>query len=132
MSAFLMLVPLLLVPVFYALLVKFAAFLVRRTQLSWKNALVFGLLTLAVALVGALANRITGQLLPVFLVGLLGIAIQLAVGGWYLGPRATTSLGEQLGFGRGVVLSLATFGIVFVVGILLAVVLPAVQSASRP
>ncbi|KQV60832.1 hypothetical protein ASC95_05240 [Pelomonas sp. Root1217] len=124
MSGFIALVPLLLVPLLYAVLVKLAARLLRRMQLSWKHALLFGLIALVVGAIGTVANQSTGRVLPALVAGLLGVAIQLVVGGWYLGPRARTASGELIGFGRGALLSLVAFGIVFAIGIAAAFLLP--------
>jgi hypothetical protein len=132
MSALVILLPLALLPGVYAVLVKLAAFLLRQTQLSWKHALLFGLIALLVAAIGALANRAAGQVLPALFVGLVGIAVQLVLGGWYFGPRARTASGEPVGFSRGMLLSLVAFGIVFAVGVALAVLVPALQNASQP
>ena len=131
MSAALILLPIALVPVLYALLLKLSAFLLRRTQMSWKHAFVFGLLGLAVGVVGSLANRVTGYALPGLVVGLLGFAIQISLGGWYFGPRARTAAGEAVGFARGALLSLVSFAIVFLFGVGAAILVPVLQNASQ-
>ena len=132
MTSLLSLLPLAFMPLLFALLVKVAAFLLRRTTLSWKHALVFGLLALAVGAIGTVTNLASGRVLPPLLTGLVGIAIQVAVGGWYFGPRARTTANEPVGFVRGMLLSLIAFGIVFVLGVVAAVLIPALQHASQP
>ena len=117
------LVPFVLMPVFYAMLVKVAAFLLRRIDLSWKHALLFGLIALTVGALGTFANLATGQALPALLAGLLGISIQLALAGWYFGSRARTASGELIGFTRGALLSLVALGLVFAIGLGAAVLL---------
>jgi hypothetical protein len=131
MSAAFSLLPLVLLPVIYASLIKLAARLLRRTQLSWKHAILFGTIALVVGVIGTLANQSTGQVLPPLVAGLIGKAIQLALGGWYLGTRALAVSDEPVGFGRGVLLSLIALGIVFGIGVAATALLPALQHASN-
>jgi hypothetical protein len=119
----------LLVPLAYAVLFKLAAFLFRRARLSWRHALVFGLLALGVGAVGALGTRALGAALPALLLALVGVAFQLALGGWYFGPRVTSAQGQPFGFRKGVLLSLAAYAIVFLVGVAAAVLGPAMHNA---
>ena len=131
MSAILVLLPLFLVPFFYAALVKLAALLFRRTKLSWKHALLFGLMAFVVGVAGTLLNKATGSVLPLPLAALIGLSIQLALGGWYLGSRASTQQGAPLAFKGGVVLSLVAYLIVVIVGVIAAVVVPLMQQAGH-
>ena len=116
--------PLLLTPLLFALLAKAAAFLFRRTQLSWLHAVVFGALLLLVGGAGTLVNRLAGMPLPAAISILLGLLVVLLVGGLYLGARAKTAEGVTLQFKGGVLLALVTYGLVIALGIVLAVVLP--------
>lgn len=120
-----------LLPLFYALFTKAAAFLFRRTQLSWVHAIVFGVLVLLVGGVGTVLNRVMGMPLPLPLAVLLGLVTLLAVGGWYLGPRAKTAEGAPLQFKGGALLSLVAYGLVFALGIGAAVLLPLLQHARQ-
>jgi hypothetical protein len=122
--------PLLLTPLLFALLAKAAAFLFRRTQLRWLHALVFGILLLVVGGTGTIANRLAGMPLPAAISLLLGLLAVLLVGGWYLGPRAKTAEGVPLQFKGGALLALVTYGLVFALGIIPAVVLPMLRHAS--
>lgn len=122
--------PLLLAPLLYAALAKAAAFLFRRTQLSWLHALVFGFLVLLIGGAGAVLNRISGFPLPTAVALLLGLIVLLMLGGLYLGPRARTAGGVALQFKGGVLLALVMYGLVFVLGIIAAVGLPMLQHAS--
>lgn len=131
MSSLISFLPILFVPVLYALLVKLAAVLLRRTKLSWKHAFLFGLLALVVGAIGTFGNLALGHTLPALLVGIVGIAIQLSLGGWYFGPRAKNKEGEPIGFTRGMLLSLIALGIVFVVGVVSAIVVPALQHGTQ-
>jgi len=129
MSIILMFLPLLLMPFFYAALTKAAAFLLRRTQLSWLHALVFSALSLFVGGAGAILNRAVGMPLPWPLTILLALAAFLALGGWYLGPRAKSVDGIALQFKGGALLSLVAYCLVFVLGIGVAVLVPLMQHA---
>ena len=111
-------------PALYALLTKAAAFLFRRTQLRWLHAFVFGVLVLLVGGTGAFLNQAAGKPLPMVLSILLGLTSLLLVGGWYLGPRAKTSDGAALQFKGGVLLSLVAYGLVFALGLVVAVLMP--------
>jgi len=123
--------PLLLAPLLYALLVKAAAFLFRRTQLSWLHAIVFGILVLLVGGTGAILNKAAGFPLPMALSLLLGLAAILLLGGWYLGPRAKSANGFALQFKGGVLLSLVAYGLVFVLGVVAALLIPLLQHAAQ-
>lgn len=119
--------PLLLMPVLIALLAKTAAFVFRRTQLRWLQALVFGILVLLMGGVGTALNRTAGPLPPVLSV-LLGLAAVLLVGGWYLGSRAKTANGAPLQFKGGALLSLVLYGLVMILGTCVAVLVPLLQN----
>ena len=123
--------PLLLAPLLYALLTKAAAFLFRKPQLSWLHAFVFGALLLVVGGAGAMLNQAAGFPLHMIVSLSLGLATLLLLGGWYLGPRATSSAGSALGFKGGVLLSAAVYGLVFTLGVLVAVLLPLLQHATK-
>ena len=125
MSNLLSLLPLALMPALYAALVKLAAFLLRRTQLSWPQALLYGLAAVGAGIVGTFIRLATANVLPGLVLGALGIAIQLVLGGWYLGPRARTAAGEPIGFARGMLIPLLAGGIILVFSIGLIAVLPA-------
>jgi hypothetical protein len=117
-------VPLLLTPLLYALFTKAAAFLFRRTQLSWLHAFLFGLLVVVVAGAGTVLKLASGFPLPMVASLLLGLAVPLLLGGWYLGLRARSVEGSALGFKGGLLLSLVAYGLVFAIGVVAAVLLP--------
>jgi len=80
---------------------------------------------------GALLNRVLGSPLPLPLAFLAGLALQLALGGWYLGPRATTAVGASLEFKGAVLLSLLAYGLLLAFGVLAAVIVPALHRAGQ-
>jgi hypothetical protein len=101
----------------YVVCVKLAARLYRRTQLSWKHALVFGLvLFLVLFAVGAAVRSLSAAMVPLHqsLLDLAtGLVAQLGVGAWWLGSRARTMAGAPLESKRGALLALMTYGLVF-------------------
>lgn len=123
--------PLLLAPLLYALLTKAAAFLFRRTRLSWPHALVFGLLVFLVSGAGAVLNFLAGHPFPLPLTLLLSLAVPLLLGGWYLGPRAKSPEGVSLQFKGGALLALVVYGLVLALGVITAVALPLLEHASK-
>jgi hypothetical protein len=130
MTTFLTILPLALVPLLFALLIKLAAFVLRRTVLSWRHAFTLGFLAFVIGGLGMAINFASGRVLPPLLTSLIGIAIQVALGGWYLGPRARTRDDQPVGFVRGMLLSLTYLGIVLVLSVLLAVLAPAFEHTS--
>ena len=101
----------------YVVCVKLAARLYRRTQLSWKHALVFGVaLFIVLFAVGAAVRSLSAAMVPLhqFLLDLAsGLVAQLGVGAWWLGSRARTMAGAPLELKRGALLALMTYGLVF-------------------
>jgi hypothetical protein len=131
MSSAISLLPIALVPCLYAALVKLAAFVVRRTKLRWSQALIYGVLALVVGAAGAVLNKASGSLLPLPVALLAGLAVQLVLGGWYFGPRATNTAGTPIRFKGGVVLSLVAYLLVFALGVLAAIVVPALNRGGQ-
>jgi hypothetical protein len=115
------LVPLVFTILAYVACTKLAAWLYRRTQLSWKHALFFGAVLFGVLfVVGALVrwlNPVPGPVLASVAFLAVDLAAQLTVGGWFLGPRAKTSAGAPVEFKGGALLSLIAYGLVFVLSI---------------
>jgi hypothetical protein len=122
------LVPLVFTILAYVVCIKLAARLFRRTQLSWKHALPFGVLLFVVLfVVGALVrwlNPVPGPVLASVVFLAVDLAAQLAVGGWFLGPRARTRAGAPVGFKGGLLLSLLAYGLVFILSIAATVAWP--------
>ena len=112
----------------YVVCIKLAARLYRRAQLNWKHAVVFGVaLFLVLFAVGACVRWLTPVSVPVFF-SLLNIATgllaQLALGAWFLGPRARTMAGAPIAFKGGALLALIAYGLVFFLTIAATAVLP--------
>ena len=124
MSTLASLLPLALTFVFFALLTKLAARLYRSSRLSWKHAFAFGALAVLVGGAGALLNYASGFVLGPFLGSILGVSVQLALGGWFLGPRAIAPTGAAVAFKGGALIAAIVFGIVFVIGVVAGVLVP--------
>jgi len=116
------LLSLLILIAMYAGFAKLAARLYRGTRLPWKSAFGFGAL---VALLALLAVVLRGAL-PFAAILATGLAAIVAVGAWFLASRATDASGLPVGFKAAAALSAIAVGMAFAVGVLLAVVLPAI------
>ncbi len=116
------LLSLLLVVAMYAGFAKLAAHLYRRTKLPWKSAFGFGAL---VALFAVLA-AVLGGVLPVVVVLTAGLAFIVVAGAWFLASRATDTSGQPIGFKSAAALSAIAVSMAFTIGVVLAVVLPAI------
>ena len=124
MIAIFLLLQLAFMVVLYAALAKLAARLLRRTQLSWKHSFAYGAIAVLAGTIGTVIHQSLGGVLPLPVALALGIGMQLGIGGWFLGSRALTASGEQVGFKGGVLLSLVATGIILAFGILAGVVIP--------
>jgi hypothetical protein len=131
MSAALSLLPLALLFILYALLIKLAARIYRRSLLSWKHATVFGALAILVGGLGALVNYTSGSRLSPLLGVMLGLTVQLALGGWYLGPRALAPGGKAVAFKGGALIAAIGFGLVFAFGVVAAILVPLFNRGSQ-
>lgn len=100
----------------YGALIKLVSTLYRRTQLSWKNAIIFGLIEVSSGAFGELLRRATERQYSVIITFLFGFGLQLGLGGWFLSSRAKTSSSTPISFTSGLLLSLATYALVLVFG----------------
>jgi hypothetical protein len=130
MSILISLVPLVAMVVMLATIAKLGAWLFRRTKLSWKHALIFAVFISVLSAGGAVLNRASGWMLPLPVAVLAGLALHLALGGWYFGPRASTAAGVPLAFKGGVLLALVAYGIAFVLGVVGALAIPMLHRGS--
>lgn len=124
MSTLLMFVPLALTVVLLAVLVKLASRLYRSARVSWPHAFGFSALSMGVGVLGTVLNVVSGVALGPLISGVLGLGLNMAVGGWFLGPRALSATGEPVGFKGGAALAALALGIVFVLGVVAAVLVP--------
>jgi hypothetical protein len=113
----------------YAGFVKLAAYLYQRTMLSWRSAFVFGALVAPLAFAAAVTSQLLRDTVPIAVVIIGGLALVIAVGAWFLGPRAKNVAGEAVGFNGAAVVSAIAVGIAFVLGLAFTFVLRAVVPA---
>ncbi len=130
MYELLTLLPLLLMYVFYTLLIKLAARLYRGSRLSWKHAFAFGALAMFLGVIGTILNQASGHPLSPLVGILLSLALQLALGGWFLGPRALAPTGAAVAFKGGALISAIAFGMALALGAVTAVLAPLLGSGS--
>jgi hypothetical protein len=121
------LIPLASLVVLYALLAKLAAWIFRRTALRWRHAFIFAAMLSLIGIVNMAAGRAFPPIAqPVFFV--IAVSLQLALGGWFLGPRALSKDGKPIQFRGGVMLTLIMVAIAFVLAVALYGVLFVMQS----
>lgn len=125
MTSALTLLPLLLTFVVYAAFVKLASRLYSKSQLAWKHAFAFGAIGMVIGVLGTLLNAFTGSALPLVLAAALGIGIQVALGGWFLGPRVFSASGAPVAFKGGAIIAAIAVVIGLALSVLVAVVVPA-------
>ena len=111
MQILLSFVPFLVMLTLCAAYAKLAARIFRRSSLSWRNSFLFALLLGVLAIVGRATSSAFAFSLPLALGLLVGLAINLLLGGWFFGARATDTHGRLLGWGRGMALSAIMFGL---------------------
>ena len=99
----------------YTSLVKLAAFLYKKTILSWKHAFIYSAAFIIVSTCYAVLNIFTGHLIPVPVTILAALAMQLGFGAWYLGRKAQTANNGALGFKQGVWLSVIVYVLLLLV-----------------
>jgi len=109
-------------------MVKLAARLYRRTQLSWGNSLIYVILMVVGAATLGLLTKAAGIVPPLPVLIAVSISFHALLAGWYLGSRGRTIDGDQLTFPRGVVLAIMTFGLLFAVLAIPAFILLALRS----
>ena len=118
------LVSLLLGTIVYAAFIKTAARIYRHTMLSWKSAFGFGALAMILGTVGTVANAFTVGKLPLLIVMSVGLGLQILVGAWFLGTRATNAAGHSVGMKTGAAIVAIAVAMAFAIGFVLAIVVP--------
>lgn len=97
--------------VFYALFVKLAAFLLRRTKISWKHSFVFALMVSGLVMTRRATSLAFGHSLSLVWSLLLSLTFFLVIGGWFFSTRAKSINGEFLGWRGAIKLSALTWGL---------------------
>ncbi len=120
-------VPLLLSIGLYTSIVKLAAFLCRRSRLSWRDACIFSLILLMILGGGTLLNRLSGNAVPLAISIAAGMVIQVGIGAWYLAPRSRFASGEPLGTKGAAMLALIAYALIASLGLLAGVAMMSLQ-----
>lgn len=103
-------IPLFMVLTLCAAYAKLGAHILHRT-LSWRDSSLFALLLAGVAIAGSVTFTAFDFSLPIALGVVVGLAINLLLGGWFFGTRAADTQGLLLGWSRGMALSVITFAL---------------------
>lgn len=127
MTSLVTLIPLVFSVALMVSIVKLAARLYRRTQISWGKALIYVMLMIVGAATLGLLGKVSGVAPPLPLLVVVSVSFHTLLAGWYLGSRAQTMDGSQLTFPRGVVLALIAFGLLLAVLAIPALILQALR-----
>jgi hypothetical protein len=92
------LLPLLFTFLVVACFVKLAARLLRRTRVSWKHSILFGLLLGALALAKSAFGLLFADFLPPIMALAAGLSVSLGIGTWFFSTRAASAEGDLLGW----------------------------------
>ena len=111
--------PLVFLPVVVAVSVKAGAWAFKRARLGWGHALGYGIIASVVNMAGMVTARMQGPSVPLPVLAAISFLAVIALGGWYLGPRATSAGGAALGFPRGVAVCLIAWALLCAVAVAL-------------
>ncbi len=125
-------IPLLVMLTLLAAYAKLAARIFRRTSLSWLNSFLFALLLGVLTIAGRATSIAFDYSLPLALGLSVGLTINLLLGGWFFGARATDTQGQLLGWGRGMALSAIMFVLLAATGVALMGVLHVLTPLAKP
>ena len=128
MSALLTVLPLLLSIGLMVAVAKLAAWLYRRSYLSWGRATGYVFLVVIGVVALSLLNKLGGSSTPLPVLVIVSLAFHGLLGGWYFGTYVRTAAGSKLAFPRGAILA----GIYFALLLLILAVPAGVLLALRP
>lgn len=106
----------------YAAFFKIAAFLLKRTHLKWTHAFAFSLLILLILLGVRISSPALASFVPAWVCPAFGIALGIALGGWFLSTRATNVSGQPLGWTGAIKLSTLAFALLMIAGIAMIII----------
>ena len=119
------LLPIALIFAFIACSVKVAARLLRRTVVSWKHSVLFGVFLAALTIAKSASGLLFSSFMPPLVALLFGLTISITFGAWYFRTRALTVAGAPLGWQGGLQLSALAVGLLVAVGFFLLLLLNA-------
>jgi hypothetical protein len=109
------LIRIILLCVFYAVVVKFAAFLLRRSKVSWKHSFFFAIYLMVIVIAERALSFELGGFFSSFWVILVHLSLFMVLGSWYFSTRGTNKNGDSiLGWlgGMKLMLLLMFFGVI--------------------
>ena len=98
---------------------KLAAFLLRRTQLSWAKSFTFAVVLFLVVLGFRGVSALAPQQIPSAAIAVAAPCAALLLGTWFFDRYARTASGARLGWGRGLALTLIGAALLVATGLLL-------------
>lgn len=129
MSTVIGMLPLILTVVLFASFVKLAAFVLRRTTVTWRHTFIFSLMIFFLAAAGYFSGLSLGRFFPPVMAFLIGLGVNLFVGAWFFSGRATRADGNKVGWLGGVKLVGVSYALMLLVSVpvllLVGVLLPA-------
>jgi hypothetical protein len=131
MQSILQFLPLVVVLCLYAAFVRLAARITRASGVGWLRAFQFAALIVVISVLGRVVSLYVGQA-PLVLAGLFGIAVHLALGGWFFRDRALAADGQVVGWGGGAKLAGVALGLLLLVVVILFGVVRALLPTMQP
>jgi len=107
--------------VLYSLLLQLAARIYKRSVLQWKDGFVSATLGFVLVVAGAVTNVAAGLLISPQIGFAVALALHIALGGWFLGPRVKTKDGVAVAFASGVYVSGITYGLLLLIALLVVI-----------
>jgi hypothetical protein len=124
MDLLLSLFPLVLAIAIFGGIVKLAARVLKRTQVSWIQGVHLGIILLVIAVIKRFSGLDALISLPPALALALSVVVSLGIGAWFLSTRAVTSNGDLIGLRGGLKLAGLSMAIVSGLGALTVVLVP--------
>ena len=123
MFGVIVLLQLVLAAALLAAFLKLSARALRSTFVSWKHALIWGAIAMVVGTLATVTMRLVVPELG--LIGLVaGPLLQVFLGAWYLGTRATSASGAPVGYKFAAVLVAVAVGALLLLASLIMLALP--------
>lgn len=104
--------------VVYASIIKLAAFLLRRSIISWKHCFLFSLIFVTVSTIIRAVLLHTGVTIPIPFNFVFGYLLMVAAGAWFFRTRITDSQGNIKNWRGGIQLMSIVYGLIVILGII--------------
>ena len=104
---------------FYGAFFKLAAFIFKRTTLSWTNGFLFGLLLFLILVSVKALTSFAAGLLADGAASAAGLCAGILAGSWFFKSRARSRNGEAIGWKGGFMLTLIGFSLLVAAGLAL-------------